>query len=293
MENENISFDEFEAAFGDETGNQTDFADEGTGDVTTQDPQETGDETGEEEDSGGEPDPEEQPDKEKPPAEKAEPETFTLKVNKEEKTYSREEVISLAQKGADYDRVKEQLNTSRETASQLQIQLDSQKEAMELLTDMAKESGMEMPKFLDTIRMNMLKKQGLSEEAASERLLRMKAEKENAALKANAEQLQTKETAADRATREIAEFREAYPDVQITKELVDKLMDDVHGGKSLTEAYRNLERAQTAAKIAELERQLAAQKQNAENRAASPGSQKDSGGRRTKSEYDDFMEAFS
>ena len=31
-------------------------------------------------------------------------ETFTLKVNKEEKTYSREEVISLAQKGADYDR---------------------------------------------------------------------------------------------------------------------------------------------------------------------------------------------
>lgn len=293
MENENISFDEFEAAFSDESDNQIEIADEDAEEVTTQQPQDTGEETGEEENSGEDQQPEEQPAEEKPAEQKAEPETFTLKVNKEEKTYSREEVISLAQKGADYDRVKEQLNTSRETATQLQNQLDSQKEAMEILTDMAKESGMEMPKFLDALRMNMLKKQGLSDDAASERILRMKAEKENAALKATAEQLQTKETAADRATREIAEFREAYPDVEITKDLVGKLMDDVHGGKSLTEAYRSYERAKTAAKIAELERQLAAQKQNAENRAASPGSQKDSGGRRTKSEYDDFMEAFA
>jgi hypothetical protein len=74
---------------------------------------------------------------------------------------------------------------------------------------------------------------------------------------------------------------------------MDKLMPDVHEGKSLTEAYRKYEKAQTAAKIADLERQLAAQKQNAENKAASPGSQRDSGGRKTKSEYDDFMEAFN
>ena len=91
----------------------------------------------------------------------------------------------------------------------------------------------------------------------------------------------------------MAEFREAYPDVEITKELMDQLMPDVSDGVSLTVAYRKMEKAQADARIAELERQLAAQKQNAENKAASPGSQKDSGGRRTKSEYDDFMEAFN
>ena len=47
------------------------------------------------------------------------------------------------------------------------------------------------------------------------------------------------------------------------------------------------------AKIAELQRQLEAEKQNKANRAASPGSQKDSGGKRSKSEFDDFMDAFA
>jgi hypothetical protein len=37
-------------------------------------------------------------------------------------------------------------------------------------------------------------------------------------------------------------------------------------------------------RIAELEKQLAAEKKNKENRAASPGSQKDTGGRRTASD---------
>ena len=57
-------------------------------------------------------------------------------------------------------------------------------------------------------------------------------------------------------------------------------------------AYRKYEAAQKDAKIAELEKALAAEKKNKENRASSPGSQQDSGGRREKSEFDDFMEAF-
>lgn len=295
MEDENISFDEFTDAFDDPADYQTDSAEETT--VDTPDAAETADpeteEGGKAEESREDASSEEDAAKSAADPQKTDPETFTLKVNKEEKTYSREEVISLAQKGADYDRVKEQLNSSRETATQLQTQLDSQKEAMEVLTDMAKESGMEMPKFLDALRMNMLKKQGLSDDAAGERLLRMKAEKENAALKAAATQTQAKETAAQRAQREVAEFREAYPDVEITQELVEKLMDDVRSGQSMTNAYRKFEKTQTDAKIAELQRQLEAEKQNKENRANSPGSQQDSGGRRSKSEFDDFMEAFS
>lgn len=294
-ENENISFDEFADAFDDAADYQTDSGDEVT--VDTDDTPETTDpeteEGGEGDQTQEEPtsDAEAAEDAQKP--EKTEPETFTLKVNKEEKTYSREEVISLAQKGADYDRVKEQLEKSRETGTELQKQLDNQKDAMEVLAELAKASSVDLPQLLDDLRTGLLMKQGLSKEAAAERLLRMKAEKENAALKAAATQTQAKETAAQRAQREIAEFREAYPDVEITQELVDKLMDDVRGGQSMTNAYRKYEKSQADAQIAELQRQLEAEKQNKENRAASPGSQKDSGGRRSKSEYDDFMEAFS
>ena len=222
-------------------------------------------------------------------------ETFTLKVNKEEKTYSREEVIALAQKGADYDRVKEQLGQSRQENTDLQGKLAGQQEAMEVLDALAKDAGTDLPGLLRNLRIGMLKKQGLSEDAANERLQRMEVEKENASLKAAAEKpkSETEETGADRAKRELAEFREEYPEAELSKELLDKLMPDVQGGTPLIKAYQKYERTQKDAQIAELQRQLEAEKQNKANRAGSPGSQKDSGGKRTKSEFDDFMEAFA
>ena len=220
-------------------------------------------------------------------------ETFTLKVNKEEKTYSREEVITLAQKGADYDRVKEQLTQSRQENTDLQEKLSGQQEAMEVLDELAKDAGTDLPGLLKNLRFGMLKKQGLSDDAANERLLRLAAEKEVTTLKAAAtEQTKTEETGADRAKREVSEFREEYPNVELSKELLDKLLPDVQGGMSLLKAYQKLERAQKDAQIAELQKQLEAEKQNKQNRSASPGSQKDSGGKRTKSDFDDFMAAF-
>lgn len=289
---ENTSLEEFTEAFDEPADNQI----EGTEDVTVEDtaPEEETEDTpavdedpdteGAEETSDGDEQPEES---------KTDGETFTLKVNKEEKTYSREEVISLAQKGADYDRVKEQLGQSRQTAEQLKGQLDQQQEAMDILGELAKASQTDIPGLLRNMRLGMLKQQGLSEDAANERLLRMDAEKENAALKAVAAEEQTKETSAQRAQRELAEFRQSYPDVELSQELLSKLMDDVQGGMSLIKAYQKYESAQKDAQIADLQRQLAAEKQNKENLAASPGSQKDSGGKRTKSDYDDFMEAFA
>ena len=224
--------------------------------------------------------------------------TFVLKVNKEEKTYSREEVISLAQKGADYDRVKEQLERSRQSANDLQTRLDSQSEAMDVLTEIAKDAGMEIPALLDNLRLNSLRNQGLSEDAAKERLLRLKAERENARLKEEkpAQQQAQKpaeETVQQRAKRDLEAFRKVYPDVQLTSELIAKLTPAVQGGATLVDAYRPYEIAQKDAQIAELQRQLAAEKQNRENRLSSPGSQKDTGGKRTKNEYDDFLEAFN
>lgn len=228
------------------------------------------------------------------------PEIFTLKVNKEERTYSREEVISLAQKGADYDRVKDQLGKSQQAASELQGKLDGQQETMEILQLAAKELGTDIPGLLDSLRISAYRKQGLSEDAANERLLRVKAEQENAKLKsgkpAAAEPI---DESKQRAQRDLEEFRKAYPDVALTEDLLDELLPGIQDGVSMLQSYRKREIAQKDAviaekekKIAQLERQIEAEKQNKANRAGSPGSQKDSGGKRTKSEYDEFMEAF-
>lgn len=293
-ENQDVGYDEFMSAFDEDLDYQNEAPEE-TVDMDTDVDADDGDMTDGNDDAGADTD---QPAAEEPSGNQeqqpADGETFTIKVNKEERSCTREEVISLAQKGADYDRVKDQLAESRKTATDLQGKLDEQQEAMDVLVEVAKDAGVEVPALLDNLRMGLLKKQGLSDDAAKERLARLKTEKENAQLKAAQKPAEKapQEDNAQRVRRELAEFREQYPKVELSDELLNKLMPDVQKGKSLTDAYRGYEAAQKDERIAELERQLAAEKQNKENRASSPGSQKDSGGRRTKDDFDDFMRAF-
>lgn len=293
-ENQDVGYDEFMSAFDEDLDYQNEAPEE-TVDTDTDvdaDDGDTADESGE---TGADAD---QPAAKEPSGNQeqqpADGETFTIKVNKEERSCTREEVISLAQKGADYDRVKDQLAESRKTATDLQGKLDEQQEAMDVLAEVAKDAGVEVSALLDNLRMGLLKKQGLSDDAAKERLARLKTEKENEQLKAAQKPAEKapQEDSSQRVRRELAEFREQYPKVELSDELLNKLMPDVQKGKSLTDAYRGYEAAQKDERIAELERQLAAEKQNKENRASSPGSQKDSGGRRTKDDFDDFMRAF-
>lgn len=302
MDEQNVGYEEFMEAFDDSVGNQTD-AEENT--FVEEDPAEEAAAdapAAEEEPDTASDTPEGSEDDSEKPSDKPE-ETFTLKVNKEERTYSREEVISLAQKGADYDRVKEQLGKSQQTVSELQSQLaplTEHQETMESLQLIAKELNTDIPKLLDGLRLSAYRKQGLSDEVANERLLRMKAEQENARLKSGKSTAAPVDENKQRVQKDLDEFRKAYPDVQLTQDLLQELMPNIQDGVSMLQAYRKREIAQKDAviaerdqKIAELERQIDAEKQNKANRAGSPGSQKDTGGKRTKSDYDDFMEAFN
>ena len=287
-ENENTEFEEFAAAFGGdsyqtttETEEQVQTektdADAGAEETTKQDTQQPAEQTDPK--PAGETESTEKPKSEQPQKTDT-PETFTLKVNKEERNYTREEVIALAQKGADYDRVKEKLGTQQQT--------------VDALADVAKAMGVEIPALLENLMINALvKNEGLSEDVARERIMRQKAEKENTALKqaATAGHVE-EETSQQRAQREIAEFRKSYPDIPLTDELLKALMPDVQKGVSFKDAYERREAAQKDERIKELEAQLEAEKQNNKNRAQSPGSQRDSGGRRDKTDFDDFVSAF-
>lgn len=222
--------------------------------------------------------------------------TFTIKVNKEERTVGIDEMKALAQKGADYDRIKEQNAQKQQTIDTLQAKLDgisSQQGALDILGIVAEKSGSTLEQLAESLYVNFRRTAGASEETAREELKSAKLEKELNAFKAQKTQQQEQESGGEaRAKQDLADFQREYPDVPITEELVDKLMPDIQSGMSLSAAYRKYEKAQDAERIADLERKLAAEKKNAENKKKSPGSQVDSGSRQKADIFDEFMAAF-
>lgn len=305
MEENNTGFSEFAEAFGVSGDNQTttdteaaDTVDTTTEETTYEEPQEAtetaeaadGEDSGEAQESGAEANAE----PEKPITEQ----TFAIKVDKETKQVGIEELKELAQKGGAFDRVKGQLTEARQTVQTLQAELESSKQISDMVKRIAQEIKSTPEELLKRVHINWRMSKGESEKEAIANI-------EAADYRRRLEEVQAKqqpkqETAQERAKREVAEFREKYPDVEITAELVEKLSADVQNGTSFTDAYRKVQEAKAAEEvqalkdqIAELQKQMAAEKQNKRNRESTPGSQRDSGGQRNKSEFDDFLNAFS
>lgn len=302
MENNmDTGFDEFAAAFDGDDGYQTDAKEE-TAQTETQEEAttETGVEAQETPESGESSGDEHTSESEEPgadgggkPDEAISEQKFTIKVNKEERQLTLAEMTEYAQKGADYDRVKSQLETSRQSEQALRTQLVEQQGYMDVLQLISEQTNTPMDQLMDQLHMNLLKGKGMSEAEAKAEIRAVKAEKQ---LKAAQEQEARQKAASDdntaRAQRDYAEFRKQFPDVQITQELCDKLAPDIQEGMSMLGAYLKMENARQAAEIAELQRKQTAAEQNKKNREKSPGSQTDSGGQRAKSDFDEFMAAF-
>lgn len=300
MDAENTNFDDFFDTMDGDSGYQSGEADDAadTADTPTEEPgTDNGDtpQEGAEAAGGDNGEGNSQPDgnTEQPADAGAPAETFTLRVNKEDKTVTRDEMIVYAQKGADYDRVKTALEQERSTNSELAARVSQTEEVYTLISELAKESNMEVGELLDQFRVARFKSQGMSEDAARERLGRVKAEQELANLRSKSEAQRTNADAQqERAVREVAEFNQRYPGVQLNDEIVGKLKADVHNGMTLCEAYQKMVNAEKDAEIQRLQNELAAEKQNKANRSSSPGSMNDSGSKKTNSTYDDFFSAF-
>ena len=289
IDNDDGDFEEVETDDTEDGNVIDDSADDDTAHEPTEEP-----ESDEDDSEGEEPtDPDEGAEeaKEEPESGNGE-QMFTLKVNKEEKQVTLDEMTALAQKGADYDRVKENYTKSQQNVQDLQAKLDAlnaHQSALDILTMVAEKSGASIDQLAESIYVNLRKSAGASEDAAREELKSAKLERELNSYKA--QKKQTEDDADSRAKRDMDAFQQEYPDVQLTRDLIQKLTADIQNGMSLSAAYRKFERAQETAKIAELERKLAAKAQNDKNKKQSPGSQKDSGGRRTRSDYEEFERA--
>ena len=305
-ENEDFGFEDFESALFDDDYQTDDDTGTDDSDVTEtdDDSQDTGsddqddaegDDSAEDEDTDDSEDDGADGDGEDDSGNTDADKTFTIKVNKEERKVTLEEMTTLAQKGADYDRVKEQNTKHQQTIADLQSKLEgvsSQQAVLDILGTIAQKSNSTLEQLAESLYINFRKSAGASEDVAREELKSAKLEKELNSYKAKQTQQQEQETDAEaRAKRDLEDFAREYPDVELTEELVDKLVPDIQNGMSLSAAYRKHEKAQDSARIAELERQLAAKAQNDKNKKRSPGSQRDSGGRSPKSDYDVFEKA--
>lgn len=297
MDNESMDFDAFFSAFGDtgeDGGNQTDTEQEAPDTAETSQEPDGGTEDGEK--SGEEsPNQEEKPEDGDQAAQEAEnpPQKFTIKVNKQTREVELPEMTELAQKGADYDRVKGQLETAQGSIQALQKQADEQGPIYETLKLAAEDAGVSVSELVESIHVGMLKGRGMTEAEAKAEIRAAKAEKAMNDLKNRpAQEAPSEDPNQERAKREIAEFQEAFPGVNLSQEELEKLAPDVQKGMTLTSAYLKMENKRLSSELAEEKRKLEAEKQNQKNKQKAAPGQTDSGGGRTKDSFDEFFNAF-
>lgn len=230
----------------------------------------------EEQDAAPENDTADQQDAEGENAEAAETDTeaereadqFTLKHLDEVRTVSREEIIPLAQKGMDYDRIRQKLDD-------LTAEKSRADQSLSILSELAGAAGFsDVNAFLDEVKAERLSKaEDMDMAAARSRVALERREKaladREAALNAEKQTAETARTEADRRNREALAFAGEYPDVKPT-DIPPEVWEDVKKGETLVGAYRKYENAK-------LKAALAAKEKEAENRAKSAGSRQGDG----------------
>lgn len=224
-----------------------------------------------------------------PTKEQKEEELFDLKFNKEIRKVSRQEVTELAQKGLNHDRILEQRDhLQQENAELLKFKQDNEA-IIGLLDAAAQKSGTDRNTFLQSVRENAYVSQGLSRDAAHERVLREDAEQRLS----RTEQLEAAKNKGQQEQelarqQDIERFLKVYKDVdpgQIPKEV----WDDVRGGETLVSAYGRYENRQLAESNRKLQESINALKQNEKNKQKSIGSAKTEGKETAKDPFLEYL----
>ena len=214
---------------------------------------------------------------------------FDLKYNKETKQYTRQQVTELAQKGLNYDHVTEQRDRLQQEIADLTKFRDENSAILDTLRAAAEASGKSVPKYLTSIRTNLLVAQGISPETARERILREDAEQRlHSQQKAEEAEANRKRDAEQRQKDDIARFQKKYKDVD-PKTIPQEVWEAVRGGELLTDAYGDYQRRELERQLREANEKLAIRAKNESNRQKSLGSLQS-----TKQETgkDPFLEGF-
>lgn len=200
------------------------------------------------------------------------PRTWELRHLDEVRTVNEADMVTLAQKGMDYDRVRSQY--------------DEFKPVMEMFSQFANKQGMNTKEYIALIRAQAKQADGLNE-ADARRAVEL--EDREAAVAAVEAERQAQQAAADRAEQaraaaesrrqaDIEEFRKTFPEAaKDPKSIPQQVWDAVRGGSSLVSAYAQFAVQQAQQDAASARREAASAQQNRTNAERSTGSMKSAG----------------
>ena len=221
---------------------------------------------------------EETPEADTESAEEPAEQTFDLKFLGETKTVNRDEVITLAQKGLNYDKVVAERDTTKSELEQLGG-ISLLRDCKEFLEELAAESRMTVSDLMDYTRAESLaKKEGLDSSVALQRIKLDKDRKAFEAEKARKEaERKAKNEAEEKQNRDILSFVQAYPEVQ-PQDIPKEVWDSVHrDGISLTAAYSAFENKKLREEVKAWKSKAETAEQNYKNQQRSTGSQSTAG----------------
>lgn len=196
------------------------------------------------------------------------PKQWTLQHMDEVKTVGEDEIVTLAQKGMDYDRIRSKW--------------DEAKPVMELFNQFAQKAGMNITDYVAHIRTQAKQSQGMSAEEAKRSVELEDREAIVAAKEAkqNADQaVQTRRNEAEqRRKADIEAFQKIYPDAaKDPKGIPAEVWQRVNEGMNLVAAYAVYDAKQARAAQAAAEQKAATAMQNQANAQRSTGSMHSSG----------------
>lgn len=215
-----------------------------------------------------------------------EPKAFVLRYMGEEKTVNEQELIALAQKGMDYDRIREVH--------------DKNKPVVDLMNQFATKAEMSLEDYVSFIRKQAKIAEGMSAENA-EREINVEnreaaiAEKEaEEAEKAAAEQRRQseKDSEADRRNADITAFIKEYPEAaKDAKSIPAEVWNEVNKGSTLVGAYSRYLVRQAKGEVSNAKKQLEAEKKNVGNASRGTGSMTTAG--ESSKSHDPFLEGWN
>ena len=207
---------------------------------------------------------------------------FELKHLGETKNVNRDEVVTLAQKGMDYDRVTEKNTQLENQVSEQKQQLAQLTEHENALQELAKQSGTTVEELVENMLIAVTKsKYGIDDDGMALERVRLDRERraldqERAAL-ATKNQEQEQQAANEKWRGECFEaFAKAYPDVDPAS-IPNGVWEAFNRGETLVSAYARERNKALEAEIARMKSEQETRDRNAANAARSTGSQSSAG----------------
>lgn len=199
---------------------------------------------------------------------------YTLKSPKGERQCGIDEVLTLANKGMDYDGVREDRDNLRD-----------------FLGELAKSSSMSVEELIDSIRARMLVQQRESEgKPISETEALFLVQRERADKKA-ARAAEAAKADEQQRNRMISDFIAEFPNVQAT-EIPANVWAESRETGNLAAAYRKYANSQKDAEIERLRKENETLKQNKKNKERSTGSMRSTGANSTADPFEEGWNSF-